>query len=251
MHVAPEWFRVRPVGPALDCIDEPHVHELLRANIWWLRGRDRDLIVDTGLGVASLRRHLPQMFERDPVVVLSHAHLDHMGGAHEFDHCWAHPGDPFVAPPPGSLRLQPLADELGIAAEDFGGEDTTLIDALPNPDYPVADYRLRPAKKISWLHDGARIDLGDRQFTVLHLPGHTAASIALFDEVDGTLFSGDIVYDDVLIDDCVGSNVTDYRDSMSRLTVIDPSVTHPGHGDSFDATRLHRIASDYLTKKPT
>jgi hypothetical protein len=32
---------VEPVGPDLTRIDEPHVHELLRANIWHLRGRDR------------------------------------------------------------------------------------------------------------------------------------------------------------------------------------------------------------------
>jgi glyoxylase-like metal-dependent hydrolase (beta-lactamase superfamily II) len=40
------------------------------------------------------------------------------------------------------------------------------------------------------------------------------ASIGLFDEAGGALFSGDVVYDDFLIDDCVGSDVGKYRDSM-------------------------------------
>jgi len=66
MPVAGRWFVTTQVGDRLNVIVEPYVHFFLRANIWHLRGRDRDLIVDTGLGVASLREHLPDLFERDP-----------------------------------------------------------------------------------------------------------------------------------------------------------------------------------------
>lgn len=239
------WFRSRAITATLVCVDEPSVHELLRANIWWMRGRDRDLIVDTGLGVASLRAHLPQLFTRDPIVVLTHAHLDHMGGAHEFDRCWAHPGEPFADPPPGSLWLKPLADELGIATDPSDSE-TILVDALPQPGYAPDDYRLQPAPPIQWLHDGQQLDLGDRRFTVLHLPGHTPGGVALYDENDGTQFSGDVVYDDILIDDCVGADVTAYRASMQRLIDLDAAVIRPGHGDSFDGARLRRLAREYL-----
>jgi glyoxylase-like metal-dependent hydrolase (beta-lactamase superfamily II) len=241
-----EWFRTRSVDPSLDRIDEPHVHELLRANLWHLRGRDRDLVVDTGLGVASLRHHLPHLFERDPVVVLTHSHLDHMGGAHEFACCWAHPGDLFDAPPPGSLLLGPLAEELGICGEKFGASDLALVDALPRTDYALDGYRLRPAADVRWLTEGMRIDLGDREFTVLHLPGHTESSIGLLDESDGTFFSGDVLYDDVLIDDCVGSDVSQYRTTMRRLVELDVSTVNPGHGDRLDRTRMVEIARTYL-----
>jgi glyoxylase-like metal-dependent hydrolase (beta-lactamase superfamily II) len=241
------WFRTRAVDSSIDQIDEPHVHELLRANIWHVRGRDRDLIVDTGLGVASLRAQLPRLFERDPIVLLTHAHLDHMGGAYEFDQCWAHAGEPFRSPPPGSLYLQPLVDELGIRAEDFNLSRPVLINAIPHPEFNLDDYRLRPAPDIRWLREGSRVDLGDREFTILHLPGHTPASIALFDEAAGVLFSGDVVYDDTLIDNCVGSHVADYRNTMKRLAFeLDVTVVHPGHGDSFDRSRLYKIATAYL-----
>lgn len=248
LPLARSWFRTRAVSPTLDRIDEPHVHDLLRANIWHVRGRDRDLVVDTGLGVASLRAHLPELFARDPVVVLTHAHLDHMGGAHEFDCCWAYPGEPFHTPPPGSLYPEPLAYELGISAAEFCIDGPILLDALPRSDYAPGDYRLQPAPKIEWLNEGMRIDLGDRSLTALHLPGHTPASVGLFDEVHGTLFSGDVVYDDILIDNCVGSHIPDYRITMNRLSELDVSVVHPGHGDSFDRNRLCDIANDYLRR---
>lgn len=240
------WFRTRVVDKFLDQIDEPHVHELVQANLWHLRGRDRDLVVDTGLGVASLRHHLSQLFERDPVVVLTHAHLDHMGGAHEFACCWAHPGNPFEDPPTGSLLLGPLSEELGICVEHFGASDLALIDALPRSGYALDEYRLRPAAEIRWLREGARVDLGDREFTVLHLPGHRESSIGLFDESDGTLFSGDVLYDDVLIDACIGSDVSKYCSTMRRLMELDVSVVNPGHGDGFDGSRMRDIARTYL-----
>jgi glyoxylase-like metal-dependent hydrolase (beta-lactamase superfamily II) len=121
-----------------------------------------------------------------------------------------------------------------------------LINALPHPEYVVGDYRLRPAPDIHWLREGSRIDLGDRDFTILHLPGHTPASIALFDEATGVLFSGDVVYDDILIDNCVGSHVADYRNTMKRLIDLDVTVVYPGHGSSFDRSRLREIAASYL-----
>ena len=40
------------------------------------------------------------------------------------------------------------------------------------------------------------IDLGDRRFRVVHLPGHSPDSIGLLDEHDGLFFSGDAIYDD-------------------------------------------------------
>ncbi|WP_406101296.1 MBL fold metallo-hydrolase [Streptomyces sp. NBC_01003] len=76
-----------------------------------------------------------------------------------------------------------------------------LISTVPHAGYDPSSYELRPARVTRQLHDGGRIDLGDRAPTVLHLPGHSPGSIALFDESDGTLFSGDVVYDDVLLDE--------------------------------------------------
>ncbi|WP_329565497.1 hypothetical protein [Streptomyces sp. NBC_01361] len=42
-----DWFRVTAVDSALTLIDEPHTHELLDANIWLVRGRDRERYVHT------------------------------------------------------------------------------------------------------------------------------------------------------------------------------------------------------------
>ena len=246
--VAAEWFRISAVSPELTLITEPHVDELVSANVWLVRGRERDLLVDSGLGVACLRDALaPLVSGHDPVLVVTHAHLDHMGSAHEFPECWAHPAEAVRDPPPGSLFGPALGAELGLDE----ALPPLLIAALPYSGYDPARYRLRPGAVTRSLLDGDVVDPGGRPLTVLHLPGHSPGSIALLDPADGTLFSGDVVYDDgALLDSIAGSDRAQYRSSLLRLRSLPIRVVRPGHGPSFGRRRLHAIIDRYLKERP-
>ncbi len=48
-------------------------------------------------------------------------------------------------------------------------------------------------QEIRFLEEGDRIDLGNREISVFHIPGHTPGSIALLDPVNRFLFTGDSV----------------------------------------------------------
>ena len=65
-----DWFRVRRLADGVTWIDEPWVKEFYRCNIWHLRGRDRDLLVDSGWGVVSLRSQIPLVTERPLVATV-------------------------------------------------------------------------------------------------------------------------------------------------------------------------------------
>ncbi|MFI5912964.1 MBL fold metallo-hydrolase [Dactylosporangium sp. NPDC051541] len=243
------WYEQAELGGGVTRIAEPHANELLAANFWWLRGTDRDLVIDAGLGVVALREAIPALFARAPQVLLTHAHLDHVGGAPGFEDRAAHraEADVLAAGVPASLYGAQLYAALGI---DAAGEPVPelMLDALPDPGYDPAGYRIPPMTLTRVLDDGDRIDLGGRRLTVLHLPGHTPGSIALFEEHTGTLYSGDVIYEGGLIDDLPNSDVPDYRRSMRVLAALDVSVVHPGHGPSFDRARLHRLAANYLAR---
>jgi hypothetical protein len=45
-------------------ISEQFIEPYYRCNIWHVRGRDRDLLVDSGMGVVSLRRQVMLVAER-------------------------------------------------------------------------------------------------------------------------------------------------------------------------------------------
>ena len=55
LPVADPWFVRGEVGDGITLVTEPHVHPLLRCNVWHVQGRVADLVVDTAMGLAPLR----------------------------------------------------------------------------------------------------------------------------------------------------------------------------------------------------
>ncbi len=232
------WFAATPVAPGVTCLTEPAVHEFYRANIWHLRGRDADLIVDFGCGLSPLRPALP-LTGKPVIAVATHAHVDHVGGFHEFPD-----------------RRGPLTEAQHFAAMDEPGTlQATLRDipeALtqpPTPGFDLANWSLTPAPLTTALTEGDTIDLGDRRLTCLHLPGHSPGSMGLLDTVSGLFFTGDAIYDDTLVDDVPGSDIAAYLATMDRLRHLDLSLALGGHGAPFDRPRLRAIAEDYLRRR--
>ncbi|RWC43503.1 MAG: MBL fold metallo-hydrolase [Mesorhizobium sp.] len=233
------WFSKSIVDDKTTMLTEPFVHDYLRANIWHLRGRDADLLVDTGMGICPLAPHIETTVGKPLLVVATHIHLDHVGSLHEF---------PWRAGPVHSAEQFESMDETATYAYMFhdleGG-----VSRLPAPGWKAADYKIPPAPLTRTLDEGDIVDLGDRQFRVLHLPGHSPDSIALFDETDGLFFSGDAIYDDTLIDSLPDSDRVAYISTMQRLLDLPIRIGHGGHGPSFDGKRMRTIAMAYLCRQ--
>src|SRR6059058_4682469 len=137
LPVADRWFETSDAGNGVTMITEPHLHPYIQSNLWLVRGRDRDLLVDTGNGVASLLEDLPEVFDgREVVAVVTHGHADHMGGLHEFAERICHrqeAGDVEHPPIPSLLDANEYPEEERAAAIESGyGElPRFLLDALP------------------------------------------------------------------------------------------------------------------------
>lgn len=229
------WYETRRLDDGITLIRESHVRPFYRCNIWHVRGRDRDMLVDSGMGVVSLRDHVRLVCERPLIAVASHTHFDHIGGHHEFAERAVHAGEAEILAYPS--RRNTVADK-------WIGHD--MFTALPADGFRAADYEVRPAPATRLLRGGDTVDLGDRHFEVLHLPGHSPGSVALWEEATGILFSGDVVYDGELVDDAYHSDIDDYLESMERLRRIPVRVVHAGHFESFGRERLAELVDRYL-----
>ncbi|MER8906418.1 MBL fold metallo-hydrolase [Mesorhizobium sp. M0854] len=232
------WFSKTIVDAKTTMLTEPFVHDFVRANIWHLRGRDVDLLVDTGMGICPLAPQIDTPSGKPLLAVATHIHLDHVGSVHEF---------PLRAGPRHSAAQFDSMDEAVTYAYMFHDLEGA-VSRLPAKGWKAADYRIQPAPLARTLDEGDRIDLGDRQFRVLHLPGHSPDSIALFDEADGLFFAGDAIYDAMLIDDLPDSDRAAYRRTMQRLLELPIRIGHGGHGPSFDGRRMREIATTYLSR---
>jgi glyoxylase-like metal-dependent hydrolase (beta-lactamase superfamily II) len=253
--IAERWFESRHIGDGITLLWEPHVIPLMRCNIWHIRGRDRDLLIDTGMGVASLHDATRHLIEKPVLAVATHTHLDHTGGHYEWPESAVHRAE--LATLTAPEQIISLRNEAYFSADSrrkleeagYAIPDGCMITALPHAGYDPDRYRLRPAQQIRVLEEGAVIDTGDRHFEVLHLPGHSPGSIGLWEAATGTLFSGDAIYDGPLLDQLEDSDVAAYIRTMQRLRELPVRVVHGGHDDSFDRERMLALIDGYLVSR--
>ncbi len=206
--------------------------------MWHIRGRDRDLLIDSGMGVVSLREWVPIVTEKPCIAVASHTHFDHVGCHHEFEERYVHADEAGIMTAP--TRANTLADPY-VTDEIF-----TKLPPLP---YVSTEYAVKSAPATRILNDGDSVDTGDRHFEVIHTPGHSPGGIMLFERATGILFSGDIVYDGPLIDDTPDAHIPTYIATMKRIHDFPVRVVHGGHFPSFDGSRYRELIQEYLIEK--
>ena len=228
------WYEVSTVGDGVTFITEPHIKEFYRCNVWHVRGRDRDMLVDSGMGVVSLREHVPLVTEKACIAVASHTHFDHIGCHHEFEERLVHPAE-------AAIMAEPTRDNT--LAEDYVTDD--IFTALPPAPYTSTEYAVKRAPATRLIDEGDVIDLGDRVFEVLHTPGHSVGEIMLWEKATGILFSGDMIYDGPLID----GDVPTYVEQMKRIHDLPVRVVHGGHFPSFNGERYRELVCAYIAEK--
>jgi len=254
LPVVEDWFSAAPAGAGVTLLTEPFVHEFLRANIWLIEGRDRDLLVDTGNGIGRLLPAVASIRGRagKPLLaVATHTHSDHMGGMFEFAERFVHAAEAEAlacASDAACLLPRDFPVELKREIEEEGLVlPVVLVTAAPCVGFDPAAFAVTPATPTALLDEGDLLDLGDRVFTVLHLPGHSPGSIGLWEPKTGILFSGDAVYrDGPLLDALPGSDVDAYVRTMRRLRDLTVTRVHGGHDPSFGRARLLEIVEAYV-----
>ena len=252
-QVATRWFDFEHLADGITRLWEPHVIRVMQCNIWHVQGRERDLVIDTGMGIASLTQTAAAIFDKPLTAVATHSHLDHVGSLHEFSDRVVHAAE---AP-----QLTRRSDNFSLLREDHPVEfiagleragyevDSSFITALPRPDFDMRSFSCPAAPATRLVEEGDVIDLGNRIFEVLHLPGHSPGSIGLWEAATGILFSGDAIYDGPLLDELPGSDIAAYLASMRRLEQLPARIVHGGHDPSFDGARLRQLARAYLNRR--
>ena len=221
------WFHVAELEPGVHVVAEPgHVCS------WLVQGTERALLVDTGLGLASIRDAVAPVARGEIVVVNSHSHFDHVGGNHEFAERLIHPAGADLlagAGPPELLRRYAAesagigerfarlldADREGSGAFLVGPDET--VRAWPPAGVDLDAWRVEPPPPTGLVADGDVLDLGGRRLRAVHTPGHAPDHLCLVDEERGILFAQDQAYYGPHYLYLDGSDVGAYSRSARRL----------------------------------
>ena len=249
LPVAERWFRSEEIADGITLLVEPYIDPLLESNVWHVRGRDADILIDAGNGVGSLLPFIAPLSEGRPIIAAAtHGHFDHTGGLHEFTDRRCHPDDADDVRQPFPLRLQRERFTEGTVEifEHYGYPvPDVAVSAVPAIDFDLEAWVTPGAEPTAFLTEGDLIDLGDRSLEVLHVPGHTPGSIALWDPSAGALFTGDAAYVDDLMswDDEVA-----FAASIARLAEVPASRVYAGHGRVFGADELQELAATFRNR---
>lgn len=225
------WFATRKHQPGVWLVAAPpHV------NCFLVTGRDRAVLIDTGLGIGDIRRTVAALTELDVMVVNTHCHWDHVGGNNGFADIAIHElGAENLRRGPDAAKLEsyvPYAQEMLQRYGEFRVTDEAFFSFLadettprPLPDgFDFARWAIVPTIPTQLLRDGDELDLGGRTLRVLHTPGHTPDSICLFDERNGLLFGGDTYSTGPIYAHLHDSDVSAFARSTARVAELADAV---------------------------
>ena len=166
------------------------------------------IVIDPGDEIDKITEVLNRHQLKVTAIVITHAHIDHIAGAHKLR---ALTGAPVYL----NQRDKELLDALDVQARWLG---------VATPDRTQID---------SAASDGTVLRLGEAEFEVLHTPGHTQGSLCLWIPQQNKLIAGDTLFrDSVGRTDLPGGNSRQLLSSIkTRLFDLpDDAIVIPGHG---------------------
>jgi glyoxylase-like metal-dependent hydrolase (beta-lactamase superfamily II) len=225
------WFATRQLERGIFLVSEPvHVNSFL------VEGNAAAALIDTGLGIGDIRQVAEALASHDVFALNTHYHFDHTGGNHRFSTRLIHedgaaaierPVDPDLFHRYGRFIGQlaealPRFQDLDERFFHFLTEETI---ARPLPaGFDLASWSYQPTTATRTLREGDKVELGGRDLTVLHTPGHTPDCICLLDERNGVLFGGDTINTGPIYAQLPDSNLEAFAKSTRRLAELASSV---------------------------
>jgi len=208
------WFTIDRLDDSSYILSEYRHWE--ETHCYLLCGRDRALLIDTGLGIRNIYEEVRALTGLPITAVATHIHWDHIGGHRYFPDFYAH-----------SAELDWLSGHFPLSPDAVKAMVLDRCD--PPEDFRIADYQLFQGVPTRVLADGDAIDLGGRVLRVLHTPGHSPGHMCFWEEERGWLFTGDLVYLDTLLAYYPSTDPAAYLDSLERVAALPVQRVFPGH----------------------
>jgi glyoxylase-like metal-dependent hydrolase (beta-lactamase superfamily II) len=179
------------------------------ASLVWDDATMRAAVIDPGGDLDRLLSEAARLGLRLEQIWLTHAHIDHAGGAGELARTL---GLPIIGPHPG---------------------DQFWIDALPEQSRMFGFPPAEPFTPSRWLADGDTVSLGACTLKVRHCPGHTPGHVVFHAAEAQRAFVGDVLFaGSIGRTDFPGGSYEQLVESIvTRLWPMgDETVFIPGHG---------------------
>lgn len=164
------------------------------------------VVIDPGIKESRIDKFLEDNAEKERLIILTHAHFDHIGGAEE------------------------LRQKYGVKILIGEKDNAALSDPIVNESVRFR-VNINPFSADKTVVDGEKFSVGDINFTAFETPGHTVGSTCFY--VDNILFTGDTLFcQGIGRSDFHGGNQNELFRSLKRIMSMFPENTSvlSGHG---------------------
>lgn len=169
------------------------IDDWFSSSCYLIEGRDKALLIDTGLGEGNLAELVTSLTNLPVEVAITHPHGDHMHWVDSFDRVYLH------------------KDDIALMRE--------------KPDVFPATFRYPNNSHTEFIpiEEGTKIHLGDIDVEVWELSGHTAHSVVFVDRSHKCIFTGDAIGSGYIVllicsEEHAMETVEQYRESLMKIT---------------------------------
>jgi hydroxyacylglutathione hydrolase len=177
------------------------------------------IVIDPGDNIPEILEVLARHGLKVKAIVITHAHIDHIGGAAKLKAATG-------APVHMNEDDQSLYDHLDMQAGWLG---------MKTPERTEIDVAAR---------EGDKLTLGPVEFQILHTPGHTQGSLSLWIPAENKLVAGDTLFrDSIGRTDLPGGDGRQILRSIATklMPLPEEAVVIPGHGPFSTIGREKRL----------
>ena len=179
-------------------------------SIVWCDETMQGIVIDPGGDAKQLATLINELGVKVTQLVLTHGHLDHVGGTEDL-----------------ARRLE----HVRIVGPQK--EDEFWLQGLESQSQMFGFAKTESFEPDQWLNDGDTVSFGNQSLQVYHTPGHTPGHVILFSEESRLAFVGDVLFNGSIgrTDFPRGDFNTLIQSIKTKLWPLGHDVTFvPGHG---------------------
>ena len=136
----------------------------------WCEETKRAAVIDPGGELHLIKAAAEQAGVEIEKILITHAHLDHAGGAAD------------------------LAEMYDVPIEGPEKEDQFWIDSIAEQGKMLGLPDTKSFTPTRWLNDEDRVSVGNVELEVYHCPGHTPGHVIFYQRDDQLAFVGDVLF---------------------------------------------------------
>ena len=181
-------------------------------------------IVDPGGNVERILAKVKQHGVIVDKVLLTHGHLDHVGGT------------------------ESIAEQLNVPVIGPEKEDLFWLEQLEAQSQRFGFPPHTSFTPTAWLEENEIVEVGNIKLKVLHIPGHTPGHVALLDEKSNQVIVGDILFNGGIgrSDFPRGDQYQLVSGIKKKLLTLTPeTIVYPGHGPTTTIGR-EKVSNPFL-----